>query len=78
MGARGGLGGAGTGWAGRASLEAPASRAPFLAARTLDHNEKATEKFMEKAVEQGLSVSDVQLLTKDCECRAGRPGGPPS
>ncbi|OWK10233.1 hypothetical protein Celaphus_00004999 [Cervus elaphus hippelaphus] len=41
---------------------------PLDSARTLDHNEKATEKFMEKAVEQGLSVSDVQLLTKDLTC----------
>lgn len=77
VGAWGWRGGAGTGWAGRASLGAPASRAPILAGRTLEHNEKATEKFMEKAVEQGLSVSNVQLLTKDCECRA-RGRGPPS
>ncbi|XP_061290176.1 epididymal-specific lipocalin-5-like isoform X1 [Bos javanicus] len=39
-----------------------------LYSRTLEHNEKATEKFVEKAVEQGLSVSNVQLLTKDLTC----------
>ncbi|XP_061010165.1 lipocalin-15 [Dama dama] len=39
-----------------------------LYTRTLDHNEKATEELVEKAVEQGLSVSDVQLLTKDLTC----------
>lgn len=36
---------------------------------------KATEKFVEKAVEQGLSVSDVQLLTKDREWKRWGPGG---
>ncbi|KAG5210947.1 hypothetical protein JEQ12_013376 [Ovis aries] len=44
------------------------SRVLKLYSRTLEHNEKATEKFVEKAVEQGLSVSDVQLLTKDLTC----------
>uniref|UniRef100_A0A8C6E526 Lipocalin/cytosolic fatty-acid binding domain-containing protein n=1 Tax=Moschus moschiferus TaxID=68415 RepID=A0A8C6E526_MOSMO len=39
-----------------------------LYSRTLEHNEKATEEFMERAVEQGLSASDVQLLTKDLTC----------
>ncbi|KAM9722428.1 LOW QUALITY PROTEIN: epididymal-specific lipocalin-5-like [Dama dama] len=47
-----------------------------LYTRTLDHNEKATEELVEKAVEQGLSVSDVQLLTKDRECWAGGRGAP--
>nr|XP_025118007.1 epididymal-specific lipocalin-5 isoform X1 [Bubalus bubalis] len=45
-----------------------------LYSRTLEHNEEATEKFVEKAVEHGLSVSNVQLLTKHCECRAGGRG----
>lgn len=85
MGARGGEGGGRSepGLAGQGGPRAcregvpggPSQPRPFLAARTLDHNEKATEKFVEKAVEQGLSVSDVQLLTKDCECWAGGPGG---
>lgn len=67
------MGGAGRGLAGQGGGPggAPVSRSPFLAGRTLEHNEKATEKFVEKAVEQGLSVSDVQLLTKDREWRAG-------
>ncbi|XP_044782656.1 epididymal-specific lipocalin-5 [Bubalus bubalis] len=39
-----------------------------LYSRTLEHNEEATEKFVEKAVEQGLSVSNVQLLTKHLTC----------
>ncbi|XDB55784.1 hypothetical protein AB1E18_009245 [Capra hircus] len=50
------------------------SRVLKLYSRTLEHNEKATEKFVEKAVEQGLSVSDVQLLTKDSDLTLGRSG----
>uniref|UniRef100_A0A8C9DXB7 Lipocalin/cytosolic fatty-acid binding domain-containing protein n=1 Tax=Phocoena sinus TaxID=42100 RepID=A0A8C9DXB7_PHOSS len=41
----------------------------------VEHDEKATDRFLVKAMEHGLSAVDVQLLSKDCE-RPGPRGRP--
>lgn len=55
----------------------PSQRQPFLAGWMVEHDEKATDRFLIKATEHGLSAVDVQLLSKDCE-RPGPRGRPRS
>ncbi|KAM9083269.1 uncharacterized protein AAG666_017296 [Megaptera novaeangliae] len=43
-------------------------RQPFLAGRMVEHNEKAMDRFLVKALDHGLSAVDVQLLSKDLTC----------
>ncbi|TKC51709.1 hypothetical protein EI555_013281 [Monodon monoceros] len=43
-------------------------RQPFLAGRMVEHDEKATDRVLVKAMEHGLSAVDVQLLSKDLTC----------
>ena len=46
----------------------PSQWQPFLAGRMVEHNEKAMDRFLVKALEHRLSAVDVQLLSKDREC----------
>uniref|UniRef100_A0A8C6C9C3 Lipocalin/cytosolic fatty-acid binding domain-containing protein n=1 Tax=Monodon monoceros TaxID=40151 RepID=A0A8C6C9C3_MONMO len=48
-----------------------------LYSRMVEHDEKATDRLLVKAMEHGLSAVDVQLLSKDCK-RPGPRGRPRS